>query len=668
MRMRPQLLPMLAALPLLAQPPVAPTAEQVGSPRGDTIGNYNLTQSWETGYRWHEVTGNEGKYRGDVNYGNGLRLLGSRLTLNSKDGHGRWLDDLMLQTQGLGNDPYQFVNFRIAKNRWYRYDLLWRLNEYFNPALPIAGGAHLMDTRRRLQDHDLTILPQSNVRFFVGFTRASQSGPALSTAQLFDPFTGGEFVLQSDVRRRQNEFRIGNEIKFKGFKLHWIRAWERFAEDTPYALQGPAAATPPADEARIGRLRRTEPYTGDTPSWRVNLLREVSKTWGVNGRFTYSSGRRNFLLDEAAAGFDRFGGARNRQILVAGEGRRPVASGHVTLSLFPSERFTVSNHTGFHNTRMEGDARYAELENAQATLSSVNFESLGIRNVTNVTDAQYRLSPALWLRGGYQFAERRIQSVERVDLFGFVSRIASEQVNRLHAGTAGFRLQPVKNLQVLADGEMGRNSTPFYPTSEKNYHGFGARGLYRTKALTLSALARSNANFNSVSLFSHSARVRQYSFDAAWAGNDWVSFDAGYSKLHTDTATGLAYFVANALIQSDRSLWISNLHAAHAGVHVKLKSRADLYAGLTHTQDTGDGRASLAAPPGGADAGSGLAAFREVQTFPMHFTSPLARISVKVHSQVRLNLGYQYYGYTEKTLATQNYHAHTGFVSVLWTF
>ncbi|MEO8128205.1 MAG: hypothetical protein ABI822_13975, partial [Bryobacteraceae bacterium] len=70
-----------------AQPVVAPTNEPVGPPRGENTGDYNITNSFETGYRWHTVDGNIGKYRSDVNFGNGIRLLGSTLTVNSKDGH-----------------------------------------------------------------------------------------------------------------------------------------------------------------------------------------------------------------------------------------------------------------------------------------------------------------------------------------------------------------------------------------------------------------------------------------------------------------------------------------------------------------------------------------------------------------------------------------------------
>ena len=91
-----------------------------------------------------------------------------------------------MTTIGLGNDPYQSVNLRIQKNGLYQYNMTWRLDDYFNPGLTVAGGTHLMDTVRRMQDHDLTLLPQSKVRFHLGYSRNSDDGPALSTAQEFN--------------------------------------------------------------------------------------------------------------------------------------------------------------------------------------------------------------------------------------------------------------------------------------------------------------------------------------------------------------------------------------------------------------------------------------------------------------------------------------------------
>src|SRR5918993_2217047 len=128
-----------------AQPTIAPTDAPTGPSRGHDFGAYNIVNSFETGYRFRTVGGNLGKYRSDVNYGNGVRLLGSRLSVHSKEGHGGYFDELLLNTQGLGNDPYQFSSLRIQKNRLYKYDFLWRQNEYYNPALPVAAGQHFMD-------------------------------------------------------------------------------------------------------------------------------------------------------------------------------------------------------------------------------------------------------------------------------------------------------------------------------------------------------------------------------------------------------------------------------------------------------------------------------------------------------------------------------------------
>jgi len=169
-----------------AQQVVAPTPETVGTARGENHGSYNITNSFETGYRFSLVGGDLGEYRSDVNYRNGLRLLGSSFSLDSKDGHGRYFDQILLNTMGLGNDPYQSATLRIQKNGLYRYDMTWRLNDYYNPGLTVAGGLHLMDTVRRTQDHEITLFPRAKFRLRAGYSRNAQDGPVLTTAQEFD--------------------------------------------------------------------------------------------------------------------------------------------------------------------------------------------------------------------------------------------------------------------------------------------------------------------------------------------------------------------------------------------------------------------------------------------------------------------------------------------------
>lgn len=651
---------LLFAAPLLhAQQTVAPTDATVGPPRGEDSPEYNVVNSFETGYRFRSVHGDLGKYRSDVNFGNGIRLLGSTLSVNSRQGHGRLFDELSLTTLGLGNDPYQSSTLRLQKNKLYRYDMLWRLNEYFNPGLAVAGGQHLTDTRRRLQDHDFTFLPQSKFNLRLGYSRDSQSGPALSTIQLFDP-RGDEFPLFTNIRRQRNEYRVGGGLEVFRIKINWLRAWDNFKEDTPY-FQDAIAGNNPSDPTLLTRFRRFEPYHGNSPLWRLNLRTE-RRLWEANGRLSYVGGRRNFVLDDTALGTNRFGAELNRQVLVVGNARRPVTAGDFLFTFFPSAKLTVSNNTSVYNIRMDGDASYREFSFSSLDDRISHFRFLGIRTVSNSTDLIYRVTPWVSLHTGYHFSNRLFRSEGSVAFEDSnPNAVSAEQENNVHAGRFGVRLKPVKPLTISLDTEVGRADRPFYPISERNYHTLGGRVQYRARSLTLAAAYRENFNNNSARITAFSSRGRNYSLNGSWTRR-WFAVDAGYNKLHLNTLSGIAFFAAGSLVNS-RSIYISNIHAGHLGATFTLSRRIDLYTGYSITRDTGDGRSGRSTDP--------LAAFVDAQTFPLSFASPLARVSVRLHPNLRWNAGYQFYHYKEDFGVLgflQNYRAHTGYTSVLWSF
>jgi hypothetical protein len=264
--MRILLIPLLLISMLTAQETVAPTTgEQVGPPRGTNTGEYNVVQSFELGYRFSTIGGDEGKYRSDVNFGNGVRLLSSYLTVNSKDGHGKWFDSLMLNTQGLGNDPYESATMRVEKNGLYRYDMQWRLNDYFNPGLATAAGLHLQNLSNRSQDHDFTLFPTGKFRFKAGYSRTKEDGPALSTVNLFEQERGDIFTLFSNVKREFNSYRVGADLDFFGVKLSVLRRWEFFKEDTPYSLGGSSDGLNPTDTTTLAGFNRAAPIHGSSP-------------------------------------------------------------------------------------------------------------------------------------------------------------------------------------------------------------------------------------------------------------------------------------------------------------------------------------------------------------------------------------------------------------------
>src|SRR5205823_11640586 len=171
-----------------------------------------------------------------------------------------------------------------------------------------------------------------------------------------------------------------------------------------------------------------------------------------------------------------------------GDGRRPVATGNLTLSLSPVSKLTLVNHTSVYNVRTEGDSAFLEFNNSTLSTNLLYFQYLGIRTIANETDLNYQ--PTAWFGAyaGYHYSNRRIRSIEQ---FAFPNSppdvTPAEQTNQLNSGILGFRLRPAKPLTFTFDGEVGRADRPFTPIADRNYHALGARLQYKFKSLQLSA-------------------------------------------------------------------------------------------------------------------------------------------------------------------------------------
>jgi hypothetical protein len=659
----------------LAQEVVAPTPEQAGPARGENTGDYNVVESFETGYRFGVVDGSVGTYRSDVNYGNGIRLLSSNLTVNSRDSHGRWFDQIVLTTVGLGNDPYQSAALRVEKNKLYRYDLLWRLDDYYNPGLPVAAGLHLMDTSRTMQDHNLTLFPQSKVQLRMGYSRNVQDGPALSTVQLcfngaiYCGSAGSEFPLFMNVRREQNEYRLGADVELAGFKLTLLHTWVYFKDDSGYQENGLASGDNPGAGVTLSQFQRSEPYRGASPYWLGNLTKN-SKSLAVNGRAVYVAGRGNFIMDESAFGATPIG-AQNQLVQVGGDAGRPQFTGDLSISLFPTANLTLVNNTSVNSTRIDGTSAYEQFNLATQTSDFISFRYLGLRTIANATDLHYRVRKWLSFYGGYHYSARRIEDIEDyANPGGPFSGAMYEQNNHLQEGLLGVRLKPVKAMTINLESEIGRGDRPFTPVSDRNYQTLNGRVEYRIRKLTLNSAYQQNYNNNSITLTSYSSHARNYSANAAWAPRDWFTLDASYAKLHLDSLSGIAFFAGFPQVSAFTSnqIYISNIHAANFGSRFVVKKRVDVYVGYSITRDTGDGRAS--AVPAGTTAPVSLV-FTPVQTFPLNYQSPLARVSIRLNPKLRWNAGWQYYNYHEDFglfSFYQGYHANTGYTSVTWSF
>ncbi len=677
-----------------AQQVVAPTPAQVGPPRGENVDGYNITQSFETGYRFSSVSGSEDQYRSVVNYGNGIRLLGSSLSIVSKDGHGKWFDEILLNTLGLGNDPYQSVTLRVQKNGLYQYNMTWRLDDYFNSGLTVAAGQHLMNTTRTLQDHDLTLLPQSKIRFHVGYSRNSDDGPALSTAQEFNA-SGEAFPVFENVKQQWNEYRLGMDGDLAGFHFTVLHRWEYYKDDSPFTSAGQFAAVDPNDSTVLQQFSRPQRLHGRSPAWLGNVFTR-RKIWGLNARVVYTKGVGDFALNEFAGGIGQFGSPATRQIAVGGEATRPDLIGDLNLSLFPTDRLTISNNTSINSQRISGDSVYSEVLTGLNLGSTLYFQYLGLRTVVNSSDIDYRINKWLGAYAGYHYSDRRVTTIQGAGAFsaGPVGTNSYDVVNILQSGVAGVRIRPIQPLTINLEGEVDRSSHPLTPQSPAHFQTLGGRVSYRLKKLQLSGqykeIYNANPQFGFLLSSSHS---RNYNAAASWALKSWFSFDASYSHQHLDSTSFLAFFsgLNRPQLTTGQSIYLSNIHSGNLGASFTIGPRAELYVGYSIAKDPGDGRStpspsvsgipmgSIGGPivTGGPQAGLPItsdpttAILTSVQTFPLTYQSPLARFSFKISPKVRWNAGWQYYSYNELFHIfgyNQNFHANNGYTSILWSF
>lgn len=164
--------------------------------KGMESGNYTVQQSVEAGYRTTWVNGNQDTYDTFVDLGQGVRLFDYTLDMRSHDHNGFLFDDLGFSNFGYGGDPNDVSRLRLDKNKWYDFRALFRRDRNFwnynllanplnpavsTPSIGIGSSPHNLDLVRRMQDYNLTLMPQSRVRLRLGFSHNRDQGPGFFT-------------------------------------------------------------------------------------------------------------------------------------------------------------------------------------------------------------------------------------------------------------------------------------------------------------------------------------------------------------------------------------------------------------------------------------------------------------------------------------------------------
>jgi hypothetical protein len=361
---------------------------------------YAIHQSIEVGGRISDFSGSDAMWSTLVNQHSGPRLLEQSLDMRAVEHAGILFDRFSFYNSGYGGDPNNISRLRLAKNKWYTFNVNFRRDRNYwnydllanplnppttNPAFPsdvrVLDSPHNFSTVRRMTDYSLSLLPLSRVRFRLGYTRNVNEGPTFSSFH-----EGTDVLLFQPWRVTNNNYQIGidfrdvfarTNISYDQFystnkgDTNWLDTNQTFmlpngvpvdlglifdassavpTSRQPCAVPIASLATDPATATPTCNgyisYSRFGPSRVSTPTEQLSFQSSYFKRLDMSGRFNYSSGANeldNFV--ESFVGlvtrtrqrsFDVTGPAKATRVSVTAD---LGATGHITDRLRLVESF-----------------------------------------------------------------------------------------------------------------------------------------------------------------------------------------------------------------------------------------------------------------------------------------------------------------------------------------
>jgi hypothetical protein len=645
----------------------------------DELGTYNVVASMELGVRGLSVSGSDNKYRSDLNYSSGVRLFDSSFFLKNKEKAGGPFDEFLVNTSGWGGDPSGYTRVSVEKSGVYRFDANVRRSRYFNALASIANplnrpvGQHTSNQRHNFSDFDFTGLPENRrVKFYLGYSRDTREGPATSTMR----FSGDEYQIDTDTNTRANNFRAGIDFRLLGFDFSFLHGARYFKDDTNYSVtltnQG---NNPPPNTSRIDRLFRETPTSGRHFFSRFSVHRLFARRLDFTGRFIYLSATSRYSFFEEVTGRLSNGNLAQPQTATArGEAKRPSAIGDLGVTWLATNKFRVSNTFRFDNFRINGEEplldvlrprTLAGLPLATVTTTSFFARTTNYRRFMNTVEADYQFSPRYSVHAGYRFTDRHIE-LAHLDRTTTLTSRAEEVDNQTHTAIFGLKAKPVKAWTIYFDGEHGNADSVFTRLANNDFTNFRLRNRINASnnlSFNVALITRDNTNpadiITSASVpfgtpaeaLDVNVKSRHFTSSVDWAPGGRFSLSGGYTHMRVTSIAGILLPISGQR-RVGESQYYSRDNFFFVNVFVRPVSRVTFYAGYNINKDNGQG--NRAAPSN----------VILIDSYPMSFQTPEARVTLKLNRLLDWNVGYTYYNYRDRFFPSQNYHAHLPYTSL----
>jgi hypothetical protein len=681
------------------------------------IGGYELTSSIEFGVRGIHVNGDHEKYRSDLNYQPGFRIFDSSFLLENKNGgERRPFDTAFVSATGWGSDPSSSFRMKIDRTGIYKFESSVRRVRYFNNLkshAPIytdrvfSGSQHRFNILHHFGDFDLTIFPERDFRFKVGYSFNNSQGPGFWSLRwpFANPGSGAnsvgsdEFTVNDQVKTKSQDIRFGVEGKVLGFNLgfnyghRWFRDNTRLFVDTTNFGNNPIAGN-----TLITNGFRLYPVRGSTDYFNFFIQRTFARKLDFTGRLVYAE--TNSRTDER----DFFTGRPSTTgIIVTGDtlnfpgrAKRPQTRADLGITWRITDDFRLSNTFTFDQFNITGGMTYTDIDQrttSTGTLITPDFFQGAVysmdtayRRFTNTFEGDYQVRRWLGFNIGYRYTNRNVflkglrNLLPGSGTFNPDPTGLDEHENSTNSVIAGAKIKPTKNWSIYADLEKGESDNAFTRLGNNDVFNYRIRSRAAVKDFTfnVSLVSKDNKDIGTTRNVSNLApfeaiaetKNRYFSANVDWFPHTKFGVSTGYTYNHVN-ANADVIVPAGAYLRGISQYFVRDSYFFF-DVTARPIKRLSIFASYRIDDDKGQGdRVQTRVQD-------------IITSYPIRYQTPEIRLAVRVTKNIDWNVGYQYYDYRERVypilfanttisggppafvpvIPAQNYNAHLPYTSV----
>lgn len=274
--------------------------------------------AFEVGFRAVDVTGNEDKYKEDINYSKGPRLFKLDLDITPSAGTEQFFDLMNLSASNMGGDPYEHFSISLKKYRKYNFRYTRNRLTYFykdvilpaseaTPSVSNGGDFHSFDFTHSFHKMDFNFRPTSKSELFFNFNRQYKAGGASTTRDI----NRGEFVLDKPLQRPRDDIKddyvVGAQLWFDKFSVYIDETYRDYRNNQYIFLPGFSSGQDTTDQTQLSLYEQSMPIDYKIPQTTVRTNIRPNKRTTINAGYVYTNFDADMDYSETVLGVDYLG-------------------------------------------------------------------------------------------------------------------------------------------------------------------------------------------------------------------------------------------------------------------------------------------------------------------------------------------------------------------------